>query len=100
MYGWCCEPKNYCIVMELVEGGNLYDLIHLPQSSLKDNLPVQLSLCKQATMAINYLHFKKIIHRDIKSPNFLVMNDILFCNLYNLNSLQLTGFQRYESKAV
>lgn len=57
------------IIMEFVEGGDLYGLLqsnaYLPWSSI-------FMFACQATRAVRYLHSRSILHRDIKSENFLV----------------------------
>jgi serine/threonine protein kinase len=68
LYGVCQEPKLYCIVMEYVSNGSLYDF-------LKKSAPIS-SLCYKIAVDITkglvYLHSKDIIHRDLKSPNILL----------------------------
>eukprot|EP01112_Ceratiomyxa_fruticulosa_P020144 TRINITY_DN6782_c0_g1_i2.p1 TRINITY_DN6782_c0_g1~~TRINITY_DN6782_c0_g1_i2.p1 ORF type:complete len:324 (-),score=57.38 TRINITY_DN6782_c0_g1_i2:324-1295(-) len=63
------------IVMELIDGGSLRDLLHDKNVELDWNR--KLHLAKQACQAINFLHNreKPILHRDLKSLNFLVSKD-------------------------
>eukprot|EP01112_Ceratiomyxa_fruticulosa_P024227 TRINITY_DN975_c0_g1_i1.p1 TRINITY_DN975_c0_g1~~TRINITY_DN975_c0_g1_i1.p1 ORF type:complete len:252 (+),score=66.91 TRINITY_DN975_c0_g1_i1:169-924(+) len=63
------------IVMELIDGGSLYDLLHNENIELDWNR--KLHLAKQACQAINFLHNRKnpILHRDLKSLNLLVNKD-------------------------
>jgi serine/threonine protein kinase len=56
--------------MEYANGGSLYDWLQNEQRMLPDEL--KLRFCKQAMAAIGYLHHQGIIHRDIKSLNFMV----------------------------
>lgn len=68
--GACMDPP--CIVMELMEGGSLYNMLHKEQ--------VKLELTTIKTLAIDilrgliFLHSCKppIIHRDLKSNNILL----------------------------
>lgn len=63
------ENKQPYMVMELVEGPNLYTLIqekdYLP---LKEGLPILLSVAS----ALCYAHDRGVIHRDIKPENIVL----------------------------
>lgn len=73
--GACVEPNFYAIVMEYMPLGSLYDI-------LRDKQPERIvfdwadrySLAWQMSKSINYLHSLNpaILHRDIKSMNFLL----------------------------
>jgi serine/threonine protein kinase len=70
MIGYCIEVDMNCIVTELIKGGNLMNWLQDKKKEISENQKIEWSI--QATMAVNYLHHNDVIHRDIKSNNFLV----------------------------
>ncbi|ESN93458.1 hypothetical protein HELRODRAFT_129899, partial [Helobdella robusta] len=59
------------LVMELVKGGDLFDLISLHTKF--DEWTSSLMVC-DLTSALYYLHSRSIVHRDMKPENILVHN--------------------------
>ena len=66
------DLKTVSFVMDLVEGGDLYDFIlKSPEGKLDDSVALELTI--QILETLDYLHNEKgICHRDIKPENFLV----------------------------
>ncbi|KAG0316504.1 putative protein serine/threonine kinase [Dissophora globulifera] len=64
------------LVMEYAEGGNLKDAI--PRLDWKDKMRIVTEVAR----GLNYLHFKGIIHRDIKGANILLTahNQVKLCD--------------------
>ena len=66
--------QELLLVMEFVPGGELYDL--LTDASIDVSWAMKLSWASDIASALAYLHDKSIIHRDLKSENILVCEDI------------------------
>ena len=71
-YGACTEKGKYALVMEYMALGSLYKMLH--KAKIELNWFSRLSIALQTAKSINYLHHLKtaILHRDIKSLNFLL----------------------------
>ena len=54
--------------MELVSGGNHFDMIRSEQKFSEDKAA---SVIKQLCLALNYMHGLNIMHRDLKPENLL-----------------------------
>lgn len=71
-------PEKIYIVMELAEGGELFDRLasnrRLPESTVKFYF-------YQLALAVQYLHRKNITHRDIKPENVLLGSDEEFTRI-------------------
>ncbi|CAF3665994.1 unnamed protein product [Rotaria sp. Silwood1] len=68
--GACMESNYYALVMEYMSLGSLYNLLKNKEQLL--SWPMRWSLALQMTKGINCLHMMSILHRDIKSSNFLI----------------------------
>jgi eukaryotic-like serine/threonine-protein kinase len=90
VHGGCVvNDSEVWLVLDFVEGGNLHDF--LVSASCLLSWDMQLAFALHATYAVNYLHNCRspILHRDIKSHNFLVQNG---------NKLLLTDFGLSKTK--
>ncbi len=75
----CCADSLYCLVFEYVAGSQtLLDVIG-SCGALDESLARRLS--RQIISALRYLHFKNILHRDLKMDNVLVDQDKWQCKL-------------------
>lgn len=71
--GYCISDKLLTIVMELMECGSIYEIIHE-----KRNGPViwsmlqKVRILRHVSKGIESVHAKNIVHRDLKSMNILI----------------------------
>ena len=85
------------LVMEIVEGGTLKELIedrYYSKSEFFTDYECSL-IIKNILEGLNYIHSKKIIHRDIKPGMFIFLKkieNIMFKNKKDFNSLKITDF--------
>jgi serine/threonine protein kinase len=76
------DNKYFMIFMEYVAGGSISSLIH-KYGRLNEGL-IRV-YARQILKGLRYLHYHKIIHRDIKGANVLVNNDGI-CKLADFGS--------------
>jgi len=62
------DSKNVYLVMELCEGGELFDRIVTEKKFSEQDAVI---IMEQILKAVNYLHMHEIAHRDLKPENFL-----------------------------
>uniref|UniRef100_A0A8C4WVB3 Mitogen-activated protein kinase kinase kinase 7 n=1 Tax=Eptatretus burgeri TaxID=7764 RepID=A0A8C4WVB3_EPTBU len=76
LYGACRNPV--CLVMEFAEGGSLYNVLHGSEPVASYKAAHAMSWCLQCALGVAYLHSMKpkaLIHRDLKPPNLLLVDD-------------------------
>lgn len=65
------KEQPYKIVMQFMEGGSLYDFLKKNSvTAIAWGLRYQIS--HDISQGLNYLHQRKIVHADLKSPNVLL----------------------------
>ena len=87
----CCADSLYCLVLEYIAGSQaLFDVVG-SCGALDESLARRLS--RQIISALCYLHFKNILHRDLKMDNVLVDQERRQCKLidFGLSSFWYPG---------
>ena len=66
------DQKYLCLLLELKEGGSLYDLICKQNKLKEDDSKI---ITAQILLAADYFHQRQILHRDLKPNNILIFNN-------------------------
>ncbi|KAI6247082.1 cAMP-dependent protein kinase type 2 [Erysiphe necator] len=69
LWGTFQDSKNLYMVMDFVEGGELFSLL---RKSQRFPNPVAKFYAAEVTLALEYLHKRDIIYRDLKPENLLL----------------------------
>ncbi len=69
VYDFIRDPESAYIVMEHVEGVDLFDLL-----AAVDKVPAEIAalIAAQVAEGLEYAHYRGIVHRDIKPSNVLI----------------------------
>mmetsp|Transcript_300 Transcript_300/g.970 ORF Transcript_300/g.970 Transcript_300/m.970 type:complete len:698 (-) Transcript_300:277-2370(-) len=73
LLGACTVKPNCCMVMELASG-NLFGLLHEEREKLLP-LNLRVSMLYDVARGMDYLHSRRVLHRDLKSLNLLIFQD-------------------------
>ena len=76
-FGVIAEPKHLSIITEYCPGGNLHELLY-KKKHIYLSWKIRKEFLLQVAIGMNYLHTNNppILHRDLKSLNILLTNDI------------------------
>ncbi|ERF71877.1 cAMP-dependent protein kinase type 2 [Endocarpon pusillum Z07020] len=69
LWGTFQDAKNLYMVMDFIEGGELFSLL---RKSQRFPNPVAKFYAAEVTLALEYLHAQNIIYRDLKPENLLL----------------------------
>lgn len=85
----CTDESGIYIIMEYCEYGDLYSLLHsVRKKKVYVNEDIIWNIAYQSLQALNYLHSKHIIHRDIKLLNiFLTKEKIIKIGDFGMSKL-------------
>ncbi len=61
--------------MEYCDGGNILT-IQMKKGSMKLPYKEALNFMYQITLAVDYMHERQIVHRDIKNENIFIKNGL------------------------
>ncbi|XP_046977416.1 mitogen-activated protein kinase kinase kinase 12-like [Vanessa cardui] len=72
--GVCTVSPFYCIIMEYCQYGPLFDFLHSGATFTPKQI---IRWARDIALGMSYLHAHKIIHRDLKSPNILIADNLV-----------------------
>lgn len=86
------DEKNYFLVTELATGGELLDYIINNKRVGEDQVR---SYMKQIFQALDYIHSKNLVHKDVKLDNiFLSTPDSEHIKIVNIGTSVISGYSR------
>lgn len=70
----CVSKPSLAIVTQWCDGSTLYKHIHVTDTRF--DLIISIDIARQVAQGMDYLHAKQIIHRDLKSQNIFLHEDL------------------------
>nr|XP_043615034.1 myosin-11-like [Erigeron canadensis] len=75
LLGFCEEHGEKILVYDYAERGSLQNYITKSGSTVQLTWMQRINICIDAARGLAYLHYHRVIHRDIKSANILLCHD-------------------------
>ncbi|XP_030020802.2 mitogen-activated protein kinase kinase kinase 12 [Manduca sexta] len=72
--GVCTSSPGYSVIMEYCQYGPLFEFLHSGACFAPKQI---INWAKDIANGMAYLHMHKIIHRDLKSPNILIADNLV-----------------------
>ncbi|TQD95242.1 hypothetical protein C1H46_019164 [Malus baccata] len=72
LLGCCLEAKWPIMVYHRTYSSTLFNHMHINEPKL--SLELRLNIAAESARALAYLHFRSVIHRDVKTANILIDN--------------------------
>jgi serine/threonine protein kinase len=72
LVGTCGPPDRFALVMEWMNGGNLYEALGRLPPNQPPPFHKRITVIRQISVALHHLHSKDIIHGDLKSMNIML----------------------------
>ena len=72
LFGIVDEDIDFMLILELCEGGSLRSFLDKGNRLSDEQI---YDWAKQAALPLEYLKQKNIVHKDVKSPNYLITGD-------------------------
>ena len=69
----CVVEPRLGIITQWCEGSSLYQHLHVNET--RESMQELLEIAEQTALAMEYLHARRILHRDLKSNNIFLMED-------------------------
>jgi len=93
VYGYSNKDKTLTIVMEFMENGDLFGVLHKYPEKHPLSLIQRMRMARHCSLGLQVMHQKKFMHRDIKSMNILVDQDYT-CKLTDFGCSKLVNDQQ------
>lgn len=80
--------RQYAIIMEYVNGGNLKEMLYKPD---KIALNILVRILYEAGQGLAHIHRNNIVHKDVKPDNILVSKDLKIVKMTDFGIAKLPG---------
>eukprot|EP01129_Flabellula_baltica_P015702 TRINITY_DN8095_c0_g1_i1.p1 TRINITY_DN8095_c0_g1~~TRINITY_DN8095_c0_g1_i1.p1 ORF type:complete len:526 (-),score=103.91 TRINITY_DN8095_c0_g1_i1:7-1584(-) len=91
VHGYCYSSNLLSIIMEYCRLGSLHDIIHIEKLHL--SLLHKIRMARHCLRALVWIHGRNVVHRDIKSCNIMVTDD-LSCKFSDFGSAKINSSYR------